>query len=167
MYKHKYLVLYCCFSYHALLNLHYTEKWNKSAAAKKQAEAEGISVQEVEQCLDADFFLDEYPWWKACGSQCPAILQGMFAHAEMAVQKEFKWAICHCHWQSYPGLDTKVEVLTIQLVGFKTTREKIQELYHNVYQLKRSPGLLPYGLECMEELDQESHISLKEQLWQR
>ena len=67
MYKHKYLVLHCCFSYHALLELHNTDKWNKLAAAKKQAEAEGISVWEVKQCLDADLLLDEYSQCKAGG----------------------------------------------------------------------------------------------------
>ena len=37
-------IFHCCFSYHVLLELHYSNKWNKSAAAKKQAQAEGISV---------------------------------------------------------------------------------------------------------------------------
>ena len=110
-----------------------------------------------EQFLDVDLFLDEYPWWKASSLQCPVILQGMFAHAAMAGQKEFKWAICHGCQQSYPGLDAKTEVPTIQLVGFKTTRDEIWELYNNVYQLRRSPGL-----ECTEELVQEICTSLKE-----
>ena len=143
MYKNKYLVLHCCFSYHALLELHYTDKWNKSAAAKKQAQAEGISVWEVEQHLDVDLFLDEYPWLKASSPQCPVIPQGMFANAKMAGQKEFEWAICCGHWQSYPGLDAKAEVPTIQLVGFKTTRDEIWELYNDVYQFRRSPGVWP------------------------
>ena len=113
-------VFHCCFSYHALLELHYTDKWNKLAAAKKWTQAEGISVWEVEQCLDVDLFLNEYPQWKAGGPQCPVILQGMFAHPKMAGQKEFEWAICHGCQQSYPGVDAKAEVPTIQLVGLKT-----------------------------------------------
>ena len=140
MYKHKYLVLHCCFSYHALLELHYTDKWNKLVAAKKWAQAEGISVWQTVQCLDGVLFLDEYPQWKASGPQHPVILQGMFAHAEMAGWKEFEWAICHGHQQSYSGLDTKVEVPVVQLVRFKTTRDEIQELCNDVHQLKRSPG---------------------------
>ena len=140
-------VFHCCFSYHALLELHYSDKWNKSAAAKKWAQAEGIPVWEAEQCLVADLFLDEYPQWEASSPQCPVILQGMFAHAKTTGQKEMKWAIHHGHWQSYPGLNTKVEVPAIQLFGFKTTREEIQELYNDIYQLMSSPGPLPYGLE--------------------
>ena len=130
-----------------MLELHYLDKWNKSAAAKRWAQAEGISVQEVEGCPDADLFLDEYPWWEASGPQCPIILQGMLVHAKTTGQKEIEWAICHSHWQSYPGLNTKAEVPTIQLVGFKTMRDKIQELYNDIYQLKRSTGPLLYGLE--------------------
>ena len=98
----------------------------------------------VEQCLDADLFLDKYAQWKAGSPKHPVILQGMFAHAEMIGQMEFEWAICHGHWQSYPGLDPKVEVPAIQLV---TTRDEIQELYNDVFQLKRSPGPLLYSLE--------------------
>ena len=157
-------VFLCCFSYHALLELCYSGKWNKSAAAKKWTQAEGISVWEVEQCLDADAFLDEYPRWKASCSQCPVILQRMFSHAQMAGQKELEWAICHGHWQSCPGLDARVEVTAVQLVGFKTTRDEIWELYNNVSQLKRSPGPLPYGPEQTEELVQEICTSLKEQM---
>ena len=130
-----------------LLELHYSHKWNKSAAAKKRAQAEGISVWEVEQCLDTDLFLDENLQWEASSPHQSVILQGMFAHVETAGWKEIKWAI-HCgYWQSYPGLNDKVEVPAIQLVGFKTTREDIQELYNDVYQLKRSPDPLSYGLE--------------------
>ena len=150
-----------------MLELHYTDKWNKSAAAIRQAQAEGISVWEAEQCLDADLFLDMYPWWKASGPQCPIILQGMFAHAGMAGWKEYEWAIHCCCWQSYPGWDTKAEVPAIQLVGFKTTRDEIWELYNDVYQLRRSPGPPPYSPECTEELVQEIYTSLKEQLQQR
>ena len=50
-----------------------------------------------------------------------------------AGQKEIEWAICCGHQQSYPGLDNKAEVPTIQLVGFKSTRDKIRELYNDVY----------------------------------
>ena len=48
--------------YHTLLELHYEDKWHKSIGAKKQAQDEGILVWEVEHHLDADLFLDEYPW---------------------------------------------------------------------------------------------------------
>ena len=114
-----------------------------------------------------DLFLDEYPQWRAGSPQCLVILQGMFACAKVAGWKGYEWVI-HCgHRQSYPWLDAKVEVSAIQLVGFKTTRERIWELYNNVYQLRRSPGPPPHGPECTEELVQEICTSLGEQLWQR
>ena len=91
----------------------------------------------------------------------------MFAHAEMVGWKEFKQVICHGHWQSYPELEAKVEVSTIQLVGLKTTRDEIWELYNDVYQLRRSPGPPLHSPECTEELVQEICTSIKEQLWQR
>ena len=58
-----------------------------------------------------------------------------------AGKKKYEWAICHGHQQSYPWLDAKVEIPTVQLVGFKTTRDKIQELYNDVYQLRRHKAL--------------------------
>ena len=63
---------------------------HKSVAAKELAWEEGIPVWELEQCLDAYLFLDEYPWWRADSPQCPFILQRMFMHAEVAWQKEYK-----------------------------------------------------------------------------
>ena len=76
---------------------------------------------EVEHCLHADLFLDEYPWWEASGPQFPFMLQRMFMHTETMGQKEMEWAICQGHWQALPGLDTKGDVPTIQVMGFKTT----------------------------------------------
>ena len=46
-------VFCCCFSYHALLELHYADKWHKMAATKKQAQEEGIPVWEAEHHLDS------------------------------------------------------------------------------------------------------------------
>ena len=51
----------CCFSYHALLSLQYESDTAKTAAAKKLAKEEAMSIQEVERQLDADAFLVEYP----------------------------------------------------------------------------------------------------------
>ena len=75
---------------------------------------------EVEHHLDVDLFLDEYPQWEASGAQHTFILQRMFVHAKTMGQKEMEWAI---HWgtqQALPGLDTKVDVHAIQVMGFET-----------------------------------------------
>ena len=85
----------CCYSsYHALLELHHTNKLNKNAAAKRQVQREGISVWEAEWCLDVDLFLEEYPRWEASNPQCHFLLQVMFVHTKAAGQKEYQWAIC-------------------------------------------------------------------------
>ena len=68
--------------FHALLEVHYEDKWHKLIVAKKQAQDEGISVWDVECHLDADLFLDKYPWWEVSGPQCPFMLQRMFVHAK-------------------------------------------------------------------------------------
>ena len=83
-------VFHCCFSYHALLELHYTDKWHKMVTVKKWAQEEGISLWEAECCLDSDLFLDEYPQWRADGPQHPYILQRMFVHVEVVGWKEHK-----------------------------------------------------------------------------
>ena len=36
----------------------------KTTTAKKLAQEEGISVWQAERYLNADPFLDEYPWWE-------------------------------------------------------------------------------------------------------
>ena len=91
----------------------------------------------------------------------------MFIHAEVAGQKECKRSI---HWdcqRPVPRADAEAEVSAIQMVGFRTSREEIGEIYNDVYQLKRLPGPPPYGLGWMEALDQEICASLEEQTWQR
>ena len=39
----------------------------ESLAAKEHAKKGGMSVQEAEHCMDAEMFLDEYPWWEVGG----------------------------------------------------------------------------------------------------
>ena len=131
---------YCCFSYHALLELNYEDKWHKSLATKEWAKEEGLSIQEAKCCLDVELFLNEYPWWDVRGLHHPFILQRMFVHAAESRQKEVERLIhCHGHWCGLPRLDPKVDVPAIQLVGYQTSREEIGDLFHQVYMLKRLP----------------------------
>ena len=60
-----------------------------------------------------------------------------------------------------------MEAPAVWMVGFRTTREEIQEIYNEVYQLKRLPGLPPYGPEWMDALGWEICASLEEWMWQR
>ena len=48
--------LCCCFSYHMLLNLKYESQTAKTTATKKLDQETGISVREVERCLDSNVF---------------------------------------------------------------------------------------------------------------
>ena len=49
----------------------------------------GISVREVERCLDTDLFLDEYLRWESGRPHHPYILQWMFAQAETIGLKKY------------------------------------------------------------------------------
>ena len=55
-----------------------------------------------------------------------------------------------------------MEVPTVDLVGYKTTREEIFTLYQEVYQLKKAPGTVPRDPEEAEKTCQEILDSLKE-----
>ena len=137
------------------MELHYEDKLHKLIVSKKQAQDEGIAVWEVEDCLDTDLFLDEYPWWEDGGPQCSFLLQNMFMDAKRIGQKEMELVICWGCWQALPRLDAKADVPAIQLMGFKTTQREIQELYNDICQLKRLPDPPPCGPEWAEELAQE------------
>ena len=134
----------CCFSYHALLEMHYINKWHKMAATKKWAQEEAISVQEAECLLDSKLFLDEYPRWKADGPP-------MSLHPCRGCSYMLKWGngknandpfVRAIRCQSL-GQMLRWKFLPFQMVGFRTTREEIQEFYNEVYQLKRLLGPPP------------------------
>ena len=75
-------VIFCCpFSYHGLLELWYGDKRKKTLTAKEWASREGLSIREMEQCMDTEMFLDKYPHWEAEGLHHPLILQEMFLQA--------------------------------------------------------------------------------------
>ena len=56
--------LFCSFcSYTTLLILRYGSRMEKTQEAHHRAEQEGISFWEVQQMVESDLFLDEYPRW--------------------------------------------------------------------------------------------------------
>ena len=131
------------------------------ATAKKLAQEVGISVREVERSIYSDLFLDEYPRWEPGEPHHLHILQQMFALAETNGQKEHNCAICLGHQQPSSERDANVETPTIDLVGYRTTREKIRTLYNEVYQLKGGPGLVTCDPEMEEEVFQQILDSVK------
>ena len=122
-------------------------------------------IQEAAHCLDTELFLDEYPQWEVGGLHHPIILQRIFVHAAKAEQKEAERLICWGYWHSLPGLNPEVVAPTIQLVGYKTSWKEIQDLYHEVYLLKRLPSLLPCRPKLIEEAIQDILSSLRSHLW--
>ena len=81
--SYSWVVLYfcCLFSYYSLLELHYVEKHENSLATKEQANAEGLSVREMECHMDVDMFLDGYAGWEVGSPHHPTILHKMFQYA--------------------------------------------------------------------------------------
>ena len=56
-------IIFCClFSYHGLLELHYGEKHKKSLTTKEWANAEGLSVREMEHHMDMDMISGRVCW---------------------------------------------------------------------------------------------------------
>ena len=62
-----------------------------------------------------------------------------------AGQKEVERFIWWGHQQSLPRPDPEAGIPTIKLVGYQTSHKEIRDLYHGIYLLRRSPGLLPCG----------------------
>ena len=95
------------------------------------------------------------------GPHHPIILQRMFVHATEVGQKEVEMLICQGHWHGLPRLNPGADVPAIQLVGYQTSQE-IQDLYHEVYLLKRLPVPLPCRPKWMEEAIKDIPSSLRE-----
>ena len=79
---------YCLFSYHSLLGWHYGDRRSKTVTIKELANAEGLSIQEIECHMDVDMFLDEYQCWDAGGLHCLLNLQEIFLHATHMGRRE-------------------------------------------------------------------------------
>ena len=98
------------------------------------------------------------------GPHCPIILHSMFLHATEEGQKEAERFIHWGQWQGLPRLDPKADIPTIQLVGYQTSQKEIQDLYHEVYLIRRSPGPLLCRPQCREEPIQDILSSLRSHL---
>ena len=161
------MMFYCFFTYHSLLEWHYGDKRGKTLTSKEQANTEGLSIWEMENCVDIDMFLDEYPCWEAEGLHCPLILQEMFLQAAHTGRREVEWMIHQGCWHGLLHLDPQADVSAIWSVGPCTSRKEIRDLYYQVYKLRRLPGSLPYGLELAVKLMRDVVFSLKNCLRQK
>ena len=80
--------------YHGLLELWHGDKRQKTLSAKEWVSREGLSILEMEQCMNSKMFLNEYPHWEVEGLHHPLILQGMFLQAAHSGRKEVECMIC-------------------------------------------------------------------------
>ena len=91
----------------------------------------------------------------------------MLIQAENTGQKEYNCLQLRGWQQSTCQQDASMEAYTVDLVGYKTSREEIFNLYQEVYQLKRTPEAIPGDPDEAEKTCQEILDSLKECLWHR
>ena len=64
-----------------MLELWHGDKQNKTLAAKEWANAEGLSIREMEHHMDVNMFLDRYVRWEVGCPHHSVILHEMFLHA--------------------------------------------------------------------------------------
>ena len=76
----------------------------------------------------------------------------MFLHATSEGQKEAEWVVCQGHWQHMPQLDPEVGIPSIKMVHLEIDREKLLDLYLEVYKLHRLPSSPPGELAILKEV---------------
>ena len=128
----------CCFSYPCLFELHKGGRLRKTQTTREWAREMGLLVREAEQRIDAELFLSEYPRWELGAPHWSIILHEMFLHAAKWGQKEVERLICQ---GSISSPDLEADQSAMELMGYWTSHKEIQDIYHSVYLLRRSPGL--------------------------
>ena len=63
--------------------------------------------------------------------------------------------------------DLQADQSAMELVGYQTSHKEIQDIYHSVYLLRRSPGLPPCGSQQRREAIHDILSSLRSQLHQQ
>ena len=109
-------------------------------------------MHEMERALDVDLFLEAQGQWVKDSPHCLVILHEMFLHATSKGRKEAERVVCQGHQQHMPQLDPEVGIPAIQLVHLDTGREKLLDLYLEVYKLHRLPSSPPRELAILKEV---------------
>ena len=136
----------------------------KSLVTCHQAEEEGLSIREAERVIESEMFLDEYPWWELGTPNWTVILYEMFLHAAEWGQKEAEH-MCHQGHQSHiPEPNPMADQSAMELVGYRTSRKEMQDIYHSVYLLWRCPGSPSCGASRRRRAIQDILSSLQAQL---
>ena len=127
-------------SYSMLLTLKYGGQMERVWVVRECAEETGMSYRELERVIDLELFLDKYPRWGLGTPHQSVVLHEMFLHTTGWGQKE---AECMCHQGcqgSVPEPEPGVDLSTMELVGYRTSRKEMREIYHSVYLLRRAQG---------------------------
>ena len=102
--------------------------------------------------MGVDLFLGIQDDWPKDSPHCLVILHDMFLHAASEGWKEAEWYICWGIWQHMPQLNPEAGVPTVELVGLETSRDKLLEIYLEVYKPHQLPGCPPGELAIVEEV---------------
>ena len=145
-------LLYFPYSYHKLLVAKYGCKREKSQEAKQRSADEQKPVCEMERALDVDLFLEAQEQWAKDGPHHLVILHEMFLHAASEGQKEAEQVVCQGWQQHMPQLDPEADIPAVQLVHPEIGREKLLDLYLEVYKLHRLPRSPPGELAILKEV---------------
>ena len=124
----------------------------RARVASERAKEEGMSYRESERVVDSELFLDEYPRWCLRTPHWSVVLHEMFLHTTGQGHKEAKHMFHQGCQGSVPEPELGVDQSAMELVGYRTSRKEMRNIYHSVYLLRRTPGLLPVGSKKEEEL---------------
>ena len=157
-----------CFpSYLTLLMLRYGDRMEKSQISHCRAEEEGLSFREAERIIKSELFLNDYPQWGLGTPHQMVILHEMFLHAVGRGQKEVE-SMCHQGCQSgIPEPSSEAGQSVMELIGYRTLRREMRDVYHSMYLLRRSPGFPSCGELRRRRAIQDILSSLQTQLQRR
>ena len=128
-----------------LLELHFGGRVTRSQIAWEQAKEMGTSVREAECQINVRHFLDEYPQWELGTPHQSVILHKMFLHAANRGQKEAEHMVCQGCQGCVTGPDPGAVQSAMELVGYRTSRKEIWDIYQSVYLLWRLLGIASCG----------------------
>ena len=130
----------------------YKSKQEKFQAAKWWAADEWRLVREMERVMDVELFLRIQDQWAEDSPHHVVILHEMFQHVATKGWKEVEQIFCQGCWQNLPQLNPEAGIPAIQLVGLETSKDKLLELYLEVYKLCRLPGSPPGEPAILQEV---------------
>ena len=97
----------------------------------------------MERVFDMELFIGLQDRWAEDSPHHLVILYEMFRHVAAEGWKEAEWTVCQGCQQNLPRLNPRAGIPAIQLVGLKTTKEELLEVYLEVYKLHRLTGSPP------------------------